>query len=269
MDRRFTEEEARQIFALAAERDHAARTTDERLLTLEELEEAAQAAGIDPVHVRGAAGDFLRPGRRVVQRSFLGMPVEMQQMRLLAVPPSDQLWAATVEACQAVFGKEGSITEAGSVYAWSSDERDTPVQVTMEPAEEGTRVTVEHRTWPRALGATLGTVLNVAVGLVLLTVWLTSAAEGMLLPALVLLAFSAVFGVGWLVKLRRAGHRQETAFGEVLDRVGRAAASDAAEGARRDALTPEVEEETAAPLALDEAETEGGPEAPAARRRVR
>ena len=53
MPRRYSEEEAQRIFALVADRQRA--TTGVEGLSLSELEEAAQAAGLDPGLVAIAA----------------------------------------------------------------------------------------------------------------------------------------------------------------------------------------------------------------------
>ena len=74
--RQFTEEEARQILALAAERDHAGHARAEECLTLEEIEEAARSAGLAPIHVQTAAADLLALGQESAPLADLGETAE-------------------------------------------------------------------------------------------------------------------------------------------------------------------------------------------------
>lgn len=243
MSRQFTEDEAREILALAAERSYAAKSEAAAYLTLEELEEAARAAGIDPAHVRSAAADALSPGRRSIHRTFLGVPVEVRRTRTVRGHLGPDEWATTVEEARREFGKSGVVTDLGRTHEWSShpDERQAPVRVIAEPTDGGTRLTAERNTWPRVLGVTLGASSNLVVALVMGAVWLATGADSVLwLPALILAVFAMVFAVVGLSKLRKKGREEAEAF----DRVLRAVASpDDASGSSSDAMNePELRE---------------------------
>ena len=231
MSRRFTADEAQQVLALAAERSHAAHT--ETLLTLGDLEEAARAAGIDPAHVRTAAADVFRPGRRSVRTTFLGLPAETRQTRILPGVLGDSEWASTVETARDAFGRRGAVDALGDTREWVTDERRAPVRLVAEPTEGGTRVTVERSSWPGVLGVAGAVASNALVGVVLFAVWLGTGATGLLwLPALVLTAFALAFAVGASVVLRKKGQREVEAFDEVLSHAARVAVPDASEPVR-------------------------------------
>ena len=227
MSRLFTEDEAREVLALAAERSHTASEASAGL-TLAELEEAARAAGIDPAHVRSAAADVLSPGRRAVHRTFLGVPVEVRRTRVLAGHLGPDDWAAVVGEARRAFGAHGVVTELGRTREWASHAHDTqaPVRLVAEPADGGTRLTAERNTWARALGVTGGAGVNLVVGLVLAAVWLATGADSALwMPALLLTVFAVAFSAVGLSTLRKKGRAEAEAFDRVL---GSAAARDAA-----------------------------------------
>ncbi|MDX1428832.1 MAG: hypothetical protein R3282_01040, partial [Rhodothermales bacterium] len=148
--RKFSREEAEEIFAGAARRQQEARTKDESHLTLEELEAAARDAGIDAEFVRAAAADLLRPSHASHVRRFVGIPVEVRKSKLLPAPPTAVDWGAVVTGLRSVFGKQGMATDLGTVREWTSDpsEGSMPARVVIEPYEDGTRVTIERKMWP-------------------------------------------------------------------------------------------------------------------------
>lgn len=224
MERQFSEEDAREILALAAERDHLAKTAARTTLTLAELEDAARTAGIDPAHVRSAAADVLRPERRASRRTFWGLPVELRQTRILTGHVGDADWESIVGQCRQTFGRQGVVSDLGSTREWASkaNERNSPVRVICEQEGPNTRLTIEQRTWPNAIGTAIGTGMNVATGLLLFLMWLLSgASNGLWIAALVPLLFSVLFGIGAVTKLRRDDRQQAEAFDRVLTHAER------------------------------------------------
>lgn len=262
MDRRFSEQEARQIFALAAEREQAAQPHPTAGLTLSDLEEAARAAGIDPAFVQAAAADFLHAGDRPMRRTFAGIPVELRRTRMLPHPLDDEGWAEVVAACRRIFGKRGVVTDLGRSREWVSEanDRSMPVRVLLEEADGGLRVTIGRDMSQQALGFSVATGVNFTVGLALFVAWLATAPSPLWIPAFVLVTFAVLFGTGAYTGLRLSERRDVQRFADAF------AAIEGIVAARsRHASTPE------APRLLDAPEREA-PERethPAARRRSR
>lgn len=227
MDRRkFSPEEAEQIFAGAARRQQEARHLDQAYLTLEELESAAKHAGIDAEYVRAAAADVLRPSRAPHIRRFLGVPVELRESKLVSVRPAALDWGAIVTALRSVFGKQGVATDLGSVREWTSDasEGNMPTRVVIEPEERGTRVTVERKLWPNVVGVLSGAATMLSVGLIISGIWMAGAAGNpMWVPALVLTAFAIIFGAVGHSLLRREGKKTLRRFRDAMAAIERSA----------------------------------------------
>ena len=141
MPDRFTEDEARQVFARAAERQRAAEPAAEGL-SLAELQEVGQAAGLDPAHVaaavaevRGGAGSVAPPA------TFLGVDVEPRASRVLPGPVTDEVWEQMVARLRRTFGSKGTPTDVGRVREWTNGPRSN-LLVTVEPTDAGARVTM-------------------------------------------------------------------------------------------------------------------------------
>lgn len=198
MGRKFSKEEAERIFSLAAERQQAKRADDMNQLSLEELEEAGLAAGIDPGFIREAAGDLLRPDRATEQRDFMGFPVELRESHVLQIPFDDENWEKAVDIFTGVYEKPGSVTEIGTTRRWQSEPKETgiPVTVIAEKEHHGTRFTIEKKTWPTTLGFGIGSAVNVMMGLIFGMIWLTSTAnEEMIFPASIMLGIGLLLGI--------------------------------------------------------------------------
>lgn len=198
MGRKFSKEEAERIFSLAAERQQAKRADEMNQLSLEELEEAGLAAGIDPAFVREAAGDLLRPDRATEQRDFMGFPVELRESHVLQIPFDDEHWKKSVDIFMGVFDKTGSVTEIGTTRRWQSEPKETgiPITIIAEKESHGTRFTIEKKTWPMTLGFGIGAAVNMLMGLIFGIIWLTTTAnQEMIFPASFMLGIGLLLGV--------------------------------------------------------------------------
>ncbi|MGB3544919.1 hypothetical protein [Rubrivirga sp.] len=263
MPDRFSEEEARRIFARAAERQHADASRPEGL-SMAELEEIAQASGIDPAHVAAAVAD-VRGGLEDVEPVHVwGINLQPRRSRVVPGELTDAAWAEVVARLRRTFGSKGIPTEVGPVREWSSG-ADSNLLVTATPVEGGTRVTLESSRahefkgseW--GLGA-LGAFLAVFVGIGL--------ANGELyVPAVLGLVSAVVFAVAYGISrvtysswsTKRLGQ-----FDALLDQIELVARADA--GSRPTASTEQLLDadteptsRTAAPLLdLDALEAEPG-----------
>ena len=135
-DAHFTGEEARKIFAEAAERQRMALEERRKRLSLDEVIEAGEAAGIDPAYLRQAAANVLRPEPTVAERTFLGVPVEFKRTVLLDHVPDDDEWGQIVHQLRTIFKTQGVVSEVGRVREWASavKESEMPVRVLLRPA---------------------------------------------------------------------------------------------------------------------------------------
>lgn len=241
MDRRkFSREEAEQIFAGAARRQQEARHRDEAYLTLEELESAAKDAGIGPEHVRAAAADVLRPSHAPHVRRFLGIPVEVRESKLIPIQPGALDWGAVVTGLRSVFGKQGVATDLGTVREWTSDasEGNMPTRVIIEPEEGNTRLTIERKMWPSVVGVLSGAATALSVALIIAGIWVVgSAGNPMWVPALVLTAFSLVFGAIGHRLLSREGRKTIDRFRDAA-RAIEASADDSVQVREASDMTP-------------------------------
>lgn len=241
MDRRkFSREEAEQIFAGAARRQQEARHRDDAYLTLEELESAAKDAGIDPEHVRAAAADVLRPSHAPHVRRFLGVPVEVRESKLIPIQPGALDWGSVVTGLRSVFGKQGVATDLGTVREWTSDasEGNMPTRVIIEPEEGSTRLTIERKMWPSVVGVLSGAATTLSVALIIAGIWVAgSAGNPMWVPALVLTAFSLVFGAIGHRLLGREGTKTLDRFRQAIAAI-EASADDSIEVREARSETP-------------------------------
>ncbi|HEX8386802.1 MAG TPA: hypothetical protein VF576_11495 [Rubricoccaceae bacterium] len=224
MPDRFTEGEARRIFAEAA-RASAARGAGEEGLTLDELQEIGRAAGIDPAAVASAAAAVRRGPDGPV---WHGVPLATRRTRVVPGTLDDDAWAEAVAGLRREFKFQGVAEQIGRRRTWThavgESTQGVVVQVTVEPDDGGTRLTVEsgaggERGAATALAVILGGLALVAGGLGVLG-GNVSAGVGL---AAVLAAFAvAVYGlIRWAAVDR--SRREPARYDAVLDRLARLA----------------------------------------------
>jgi hypothetical protein len=140
MSESFSEEEARQIFARASERQHAVAGRGEGL-SLTELQAIGREAGLDPAHIAAAVAD-LRSGPTPEPTVVAGIDLTPRRVRVLPVELSDDLWEEMVARLRRTFGAKGVPSEVGRIREWTSGPTSN-LHVVAEPVEGGTRVTIE------------------------------------------------------------------------------------------------------------------------------
>lgn len=221
MKRTFSKEEAQQIFAAAADRQQAHHHETGERLTLEELEEAATAAGIDPIHVRAAAEGLMLPAGAGTQRRVLGLPVESSRSITIPFAVDDVEWGLIIEELRSVFKKRGIATEVGAVREWASesDDRRSPVRVTASPAGEATSLSFERSRWNQVAGLGSGALSLLFTAFILAIV---SAAGGAAdVPILLMTIIGGLFSVGVAVGTHAIAKRDEARFDEAIRRIQR------------------------------------------------
>ncbi|WP_412060513.1 hypothetical protein [Rubrivirga sp. IMCC45206] len=136
----FSEDDARRIFARAAERQHAVEARGQGL-TLAELQAIGREAGLDPDHVAAAVAEMhLLPDAEPVLVS--GVDVTPRRSRVLPVDLSDEMWEQCVSRLRRTFGSKGVPSQVGRIREWQSGPG-SKLHVVAEPVAGGTRITIE------------------------------------------------------------------------------------------------------------------------------
>ena len=226
MNRQFSKDEAKRIFALAAERQQSAASSTEEGLTLSELEEAGLAAGIDPAYIRSAASDVLRPDRTTMDRTFLGLPVEFRESHIVPLTFDDANWKKSIDIFSHVYSRSGRTIEIGTTKRWSSEtsENQMPAHITGEADEQGARFTIERKIWPLTLGFGLGAGVNLLIAMIFFIVgFFVPEASGLLLPAGILTLVGGLLGLGGALGIKAFSRQEKRRFAQVFDHLERLA----------------------------------------------
>ncbi len=219
MNRKFTKDEAQRIFSLAAERQQTTLDEDTNQLSIADLIEAGVAAGIDPAFISEAASDLLRPDRTTEQRKFLGFPIEFRESHILPVDFTEENWKKSVDIFTLVYGKPGKTIEVGTTHRWSSEQDDNqmPAHIIAEKEERGTRFTIERKMWPLTLGLGIGAAVNVLIGIIFLTLWLTVDSAGdLVIPGSILTGIGFLLGLSGTVGINIYSRLELKRFAEVF-----------------------------------------------------
>jgi len=134
-ERRYGEEEVREIFALATTgviRDRPL-PSESGGLTLEELQRIGQEAGIEPARVADAAGALDARGRPAPVRRSFGLPVGVSRVVDLPRAPTDREWEQLISEFRRTFGTQGRATTLGGLRDWSQGH----LHIAIEPTEHG------------------------------------------------------------------------------------------------------------------------------------
>ncbi len=257
MERRFSEEEMRAVFAHAAERQRRAEVVDAGAgLSLAEMQEVAAAAGIDPTHVAAAVAELAAVPE--ARKTFAGAPVEVTRVRRLPVQVSDEGWARIVGELRRTFDDDGIAGQLGRIREWNSvgrgPRRDLATRIAFEPDGDGARVTVRQSTRDLAFAFTLaGGIMSVMTVLFSASV-MAGVDDELWIPAGIMAFLAFAFLGSVQVGMRIWARRQERRFEALLDRIELIAREDAArEGAQSGVAVPapavHVAQATAPPVA--------------------
>ncbi len=247
MNRNFSKEEAQRIFSLAAERQQTTQSKEADQLSLEDLEEAGLAAGIDPAFIRAAASDLLRPDRATEQRYFLGFPVELRESHILSIPYTDENWKKLVDIFTDVYKKPGVTREVGTTRRWQSEANDNqmPTQIIAEKDDQGTRITIERKMWPLSLGFWISSAVNLLIGFIFFAIWMSvGSADEMIIPASIMGGIGALLGIFGSMGTRMASNAELQRFEQVFSHLEKIASTGHQEAAQK---TPSSRSTTSSP----------------------
>jgi len=183
-ERRYQDGEIQEILSLAANSAEVVRpaVSDEGGLTLSELQDVGLEVGMDPGRIAEAA--FAVDTRREVlpRRTSFGMPISVGRDIELPRAVTDREWELLVAEFRETFGARGQVTSHRGVREWSNGN----LHAFLEPTETGHRLRLRtHKGGALALN-TMG-VVGLAMGLILLTTFLTSGASPVRLELLMMI----------------------------------------------------------------------------------
>ena len=170
-ERKYREEEVKEIFDLAVTRDDVGRPTvsDEGGLTLAELQEIGLEVGVEPRRIAEAAL-ALDTRREVLPRQIsLGMPISVGRVIELPRAMTDREWDIVVGELRETFGARGKVMSHGGVREWTNGN----LHAFLEPTATGHRLRLRtHKGSAMALNR-IG-VAGLAMGLILFTLFLAT-----------------------------------------------------------------------------------------------
>jgi len=134
-ERRYGDEEAREIFSLATagETRDQSLPSDSRGLTLDDLQRIGQEAGIEPARVAEAAEKLDARGKPAPVRRSFGLPVGLSRVVDLPRAPTDREWEQLISEFRTTFGAQGQATTSGGLRQWSQGS----LHISVEPTERG------------------------------------------------------------------------------------------------------------------------------------
>ena len=157
-DRRYRDDEVREIFSLATTgepRDQLP-IADSDGLTLDELKRIGQEAGIEPSRVAKAVEKFDARGKVAPVRKSFGLPVGVSRLVPLPRAPTDREWERLISEFRTTFGAQGRATTNGGLREWSNGN----LHISVEPTEHGEQLRLSTvREYAIALNG-LGVVLS-------------------------------------------------------------------------------------------------------------
>lgn len=136
-ERRYTDEEIREIFGAATEAGPGGRTPSTGTgMTLREIQEIADEVGISPERIAAAAAALDRHPPVTARRRMLGMPIGVGRAVDLPRAPTDREWEMIVADLRETFGARGRVTELRNLREW----RNGNLHASIEPTETGYRL---------------------------------------------------------------------------------------------------------------------------------
>jgi hypothetical protein len=206
-ERRYGEDEVREIFSLATTGDarDPALPAEAGGLTLDELQRIAEQVGIEPARVTDAAARLDARGTPAPVRRSFGLPIGVSRVVDLPRAPTDREWELMVSQFRTTFGTQGRARTTGGLREWSVGN----LHICVEPTERGERLRL--RTLKEDAMPLHG--LAVVFGVMAVLMWAVVAAVGKPEKALAVLGMfggMALFAFGAnLIRLPRWARERE------------------------------------------------------------
>lgn len=140
----YTESEFSAVLKRAAELQRIEGIDDSPGLYLEELQEIAEDAGIDPDFVRRAAFE-LDEAEPEKGNQLLGGPTDIDLEWIVESEMSDEKWEDALGEIRRAFSAEGEVRREGAIRDWvHRDQMGGRIHVSMSPARNQTRVRISY-----------------------------------------------------------------------------------------------------------------------------
>lgn len=230
-ERRYTEDEIREIFGLAADdrarlptRSGSGRTDG---LTLAELEEIGREVGLAPDRVRAAATLVDGRGAALREGTYLGLPISVGRNVPLPRPLTDTEWEVLVGELRETFGARGRVASQGGLREWVNGN----LHAFQETTEDGYRFRMQTTKGTARQATVVGSIMLAFAVILLLVLVLTGNTAGELAGPLFLGGIGlAALGSNALVLPRWAARREEQ-MEYIANRARALAGSEADPGA--------------------------------------
>ena len=205
-ERRYAEEEVREIFARAAQAggDASNLPTHGEGWTLGELQAAGREAGLSAERVARAAASLDAAPEILPRRTLLGFPASVGRIVNLPREATAREWEFLVSELRATFDAKGEVRVEGGVREWSNGN----LHAVLEHTRDGHRLRLGTRkgdVFETTLLGIMGLVMALIVALVLVAEARTGA---MFLPAVMGLAGAGMLGANALRLPRWASERE-------------------------------------------------------------
>ena len=192
-ERRYEEDEVREIFSLATTGDarDPSLPAEAGGLTLDELQRIAEQVGIEPARVAHAAARLDARGSPAPVRRSFGLPIGVSRVVDLPRAPTDREWELLVSQFRTMFETQGETTTTGGLREWSVGS----LHISVEPTEHGEQLRLttlkEDALILNGFSALMGS-MSVIMG----TVVATAGKTGKVLPVMAMFGGMALFSFG-------------------------------------------------------------------------
>lgn len=217
-ERKYREEEVKEIFDLAARRDEIGRpdVSDEGGLTLAELQEVGREVGIEPREIAEAAFALDARGEGLPRRTVLGVPISVGRVVELPRAVTDREWDVLVGDLRETFGAKGKISSQGGVREWTNGN----LHAFLEPTATGHRLRLGTQKGSAVPAFIFGAV-GLAVGLALFTLFFFEdlGRASLVIPTLMAILGSVILASN-VISLPRWAREREGQMEHIASCVG-------------------------------------------------
>jgi len=142
-ERKYRQDEVREIFALATNAGEASLPTlaDQEGHTLGELQDVGREVGLAPARVAEAAATLDAHAELLPRRTLLGAPVSVGRIVELPRAPTDREWQFLVAELRETFGAKGEVVSRGDIREWTNGN----LHAFLEETEAGHRLRLGTR----------------------------------------------------------------------------------------------------------------------------
>lgn len=207
-ERRYSEDEVREIFGLAADdrtRLPAPDTGPGTGLTLPELREIGREVGLEPERIDAAASLVANRSDALKERTYLGLPISVGRSVGLPRPLSDTEWEIVVGELRETFGARGRVTSQGELREWVNGN----LHAFQETTEDGHRFRLQTTKGTALTATRIGVGLLAFAAVLMLVLVLTGAGGDLFAPLFLGGLGLAALGSNALVLPAWASRREE------------------------------------------------------------